>query len=119
MNKSEREVRDRLRVQRENRDRGWREMLATPIGRQALYELYAECMAERDVVRGMDGKTSVPDTMRALGKQAIGNWLSNRAMLADHRNWLVLLAENERPLDDGRASDTRAAEAEAEAGETQ
>lgn len=98
-------VKDRLNIQRANRDTGWREMLSTPNGREALYELYAACMEQRDVVRDLTGRASEPDTFRAIGKQAIGHWLANRCMIADHRNWLVLLAENERPLDDGRAQE--------------
>lgn len=105
MSKGEREAKARLTIQRENRDRGWRDMLATPTGREALYELYAVLMSQRDVVRDIEGKASVPDTFRAIGLQAGGNWLANRCMLADHRNWLLLLAENERPLDDGRQQD--------------
>ena len=105
-------VQDKLRINRENRDKRWSDMLATPVGREALYELYAACMEQRDVVRDINGRTSEPDTFRAIGKQAIGHWLANRCMLADHRNWLLLLAENERPMDDGRASDARTDEGE-------
>lgn len=88
-------------------------MLSTPTGREAIYELYEECMRDRDVVRDQTGRTSEPDTFRAIGKTAIGHWLANRCMLADHRNWLVTLAENERPLDDGRVSDKQAEQEEA------
>lgn len=103
--KREREARHRIRINRENRDKGWSNMLADPLMREAVYELYAVCMEQRDVVRDHTGRTSEPDTFRAIGKQSVGNWLANRCMLANHKNWLLMLAENERPLDDGRASD--------------
>lgn len=102
---SEREIRARLRIKRENIDTGWRTILADPKMRAALWELYEQCMMERDIVRDATGRASIPDTMRGLGKRAIGDWISNRAMLADHRNWLLLLAEHERPVDDGRRED--------------
>lgn len=103
--KREREARQRIRINRENLDKGWRAILADPVTRAAAFELYSVCMEHRDVVRDQTGRTSEPDTFRAIGKQSIGHWLANRCMLADHRNWLLLLAENERPLDDGRSLD--------------
>lgn len=109
---SARDAQNRIRIRRENRDKGWRDMLATPTGREALYEMYELLMSQRDVVRDATGVASIPDTFRAIGLQAGGHWLANRCMLADHRNWLVLLAENERPMDDGRAEEKRADAAE-------
>ena len=102
---NEREIKDRIRIRRENRDRGWRSILADPLTREALWELYEECMRQRDVVRRPDGESSVPDTFRAIGKRAIGDWLANRCMLADHKQWLLTQAEHDRPLDDGRQAD--------------
>lgn len=109
---SQRDIRGRIRILRENRDKGWRDALATEIGRMAIWELYEACMEQRDVVRDLNGAASVPDTFRALGKQAIGNWLANRCMLADHKGWLLVLAENQSPLDDGRAQDKQQADAD-------
>lgn len=106
----EQQIRDRLRIGRENRDRGWRMMLADPLMREALWELYVQCRAGRDPVYRADKDVAVNATLVNLGKQQIGDWLENRCMLADHKQWLLLQAEHDRPLDDGRAEEKRQAE---------
>lgn len=111
----EQDIRNRLRIQRENIDAGLRECLSTPNGRRFIWWLYALCHAQRDVVyRADQTDASVPMTFRALGKQAIGLELENRAKLIDHKSWLIMLAENDRPLDDGRAQDKQDAAQEIE-----
>lgn len=109
---SEKEFKARLRIRRENRDRGWKAILADPAMREALWELYTECMTTRDAVTRQDGDASIPMTFRAMGKRAIGDWLENRCELADQHKWLLLLAEHKRPIDDGRADEQREAEEE-------
>lgn len=108
MSRRERDIRDRIRIRRENRDRGWKMILGDPIMREAIWELYEVCMEQRDVVRDVNGRTSEPDTFRAIGKRAVGDWLDNRLKLADHRNWLLTQAEHDEAIDDGRAEETQA-----------
>ena len=105
MSRGEREIKERLRVARENRDTGWKKILDDPLCREALWELFTQCRAGRGLGRGPDGAVSAPQTFCNIGKQEIGDWIENRCMLADHRQWLLLLAEHDRPLDDGRAGD--------------
>lgn len=102
---NEREIKDRIRIRRENRDRGWRSILADPLTREALWELYEECMRQRDVVQKPDGDVSEALSFRAMGKRAMGDWIANRCMLADHKQWLLTQAEHDRPIDDGRQAD--------------
>jgi hypothetical protein len=102
----EQDIRNRLRVNRENIDNGLRDCLATPNGRKFIYWLYAFGMSQRDAVVMPDqSDASVPMTFRALGKAAVALELENRCKLVDHRNWLLTLAENDLAIDDGRAQD--------------
>lgn len=103
---SERDIRNRLRIQRVNRDKGWRELLDTPTGREALWELYAKCREGGAVLpKTADGDVASGMVIEMAARHTIAQWIENRCMLVDHRNWLIMLAENDRPLDDGRAQD--------------
>lgn len=110
-------AKDRIRIRRENEDRGLQTMLSTPTGRAALWWIYKQCAvrAPATMVR-QDGDASALMTFRALGKQAVGYEIENRCKLVNHRDWLLLLAENDEPMDDGRAQDKRQGDA-AEEGE--
>lgn len=102
---AQRDVRNRLRIQRENEDRGLRDCLSTPAGRAFIWWLYKHAMMQRDAVITTSGDASALMTFRAIGKQAVGLELANRCKLVDHKNWLLTLAENDEALDDGRAQD--------------
>lgn len=104
-------ARDKIRVRRENEDKGLRECLATPAGRAFVWWLYKQAgVREPATMQRSDGEASALMTFRALGKQAVGLELENRCKLVDHRNWLLLLAENDEAWDDGRAMDKAGAE---------
>lgn len=104
-------AKDRFRINRENEDKGLRDCLATPTGRKFIWWLYKQCgMRENLTMQRADGDASALMTFRAIGKQIPGRELENRAKLVDHRNWLVMLAENDEALDDGRAQDQKQAE---------
>ena len=101
-----RDAQNRIRIRRENEDAGLRELMSTPIGRRALWWIYVQCGVEAPVtMQRHDGEASALMTFRALGKQAVGYALANRCKLVDHRNWLLTLAENDEPMDDGRRQD--------------
>jgi len=106
-------IRNRLRIDRENIDKGLRDCLSTPTGRQFIWWLYSQSMMQKDAVyRADQSDASALMTFRSLGKQAIGHELENRAKLVDHKNWLIMLAENDHPMDDGRAQDKQNDEAD-------
>lgn len=100
------DARNRIRINRENEDKGLRDCLATPTGRQFIWWMYRQCgMRDSLTLLKSDGDASALMTMRAIGKQIPGRELENRCKLVDHRNWLIMLAENDEALDDGRAED--------------
>lgn len=112
---SERDVRNRLRIKRENRDKGWRDMLSTPTGREALWELYAKCReGGAQLPIRADGDVATGLVIETAARHALAQWIENRCMLANHRDWLLLLAENDEALDDGRRQEEADKPAEAE-----
>lgn len=101
----------KFRINRENLDKGWKMILAEPLTRAAIWQLYQVCMEHRDVVRDNTGRASEPDTFRAIGKQAVGHWLEDRCVLADEKAWLITRAEHYKAMDlDGRSADTEGEE---------
>lgn len=102
----EQDIRNRLRINRENEDAGLRECLSTPNGRKFIWWVYKQCgMRENVAMQADNGEMAPLMTARQIGKQVPGQALENRAKLVDHRNWLIMLAENDEALDDGRADD--------------
>lgn len=100
---SARDKRSEQRVRTLNEDAGWEGLLATPNGRAALWGLYKECIGQgMSAVRTRaDGEASSLMTFRELGKRDIALFIENRAQIVNHLNWLKLLAENQRPMNDG------------------
>ncbi len=80
-------AKDRFRVQRENRDKGWRDMLSTSTGREALWELYAQCREGGAVLpRRADGDIAGNAVIAIAAKHTLAHWIENRCMLVDHKN---------------------------------
>lgn len=103
-----RDARNRFRINRENEDKGLRDCLATPTGRKFIWWMYKQCAMTTPVtMQRTDGEMAALMTARQIGKQMPGRELENRCKLVDHKNWLILLAENDEALDDGRAEDRR------------
>ncbi len=60
--------------------------------------------------RRADGDIAGNAVIAIAAKHTLAHWIENRCMLVDHKNWLIMLAENDEALDDGRAQDRKQAE---------
>jgi hypothetical protein len=85
----------RIKLQVERVQRAWKDMMATPHGREAVWELLNDCgITQMRIAKSPFGFPDTNETFFEAGKHAVGEALSQKLQIIDYESHRAMMLEH-------------------------